>query len=112
SLPLYLQKRQLEAQRSALLGRRPNIPVQISVLEQQLRATAVEVDRLEKLVQGDAATPKELDGITSQYSLLKKQLQAQRSVLANTVEGIDGEGLSLQFKIEELELQLQKCTII
>lgn len=111
SIPLFLRKQQLEAQLTALLGRKPDIPVQISVLEQQLRATALEVKRLENLVQGDAATPKQLDDIKAEYRLLEKRLEAQKSSLANTRDGLEGEGLALRLKIEELQLGMDKCIV-
>src|SRR6186713_3331669 len=45
SVQLYLKKEQLEAQISSTLSQRPNIPVQIAALEEQLKAAQREQRR-------------------------------------------------------------------
>ncbi|HMR84279.1 MAG TPA: biotin/lipoyl-binding protein, partial [Niabella sp.] len=58
SVQLFLKKKQLEAQVVAILGKRPDIPVQLSALKEQLKTTETEKIRVANLVKGDAATPK------------------------------------------------------
>src|SRR5690554_567613 len=112
SVQLYLKKKQLEAQVTAILGKKPNIPVQISALQEQLKTTEKERTRVANLVKGDAATPKQLDDINAQIEVLKKQIDAQKSTLSISSEGIGKDVVPLQVQIEQLNDQLAKCQII
>lgn len=112
SIQLHLKKKQLEAQVAALLGKKPNIPVQLSVLQEQLRTAEQEKIRMGNLVKGDAATPKQLDDINAQIEVLKKQIEAQKSSLNISSEGIGRDIVPLQVQIEQLEDQLSKCRIV
>ncbi|MBS1776167.1 MAG: HlyD family efflux transporter periplasmic adaptor subunit [Bacteroidetes bacterium] len=112
SLQLYLKKRQLEAQVIAILGKKPNIPVQLSALQEQLKTTEKEKIRITNLVKGDAATTKQLDDINAQIEVLKKQIEAQQSTLSISSEGIGKDIVPLQVQIEQLNDQLAKCNII
>ena len=108
STQLYLKKRQLESQIRALLGRKPNITVQLSALQAQLQTAQIERTRLEKLVAGDAATRKQLDDVNAQIEVLKKQINAQQSSLKISSDGISDDVATLQVQIEQLEDQLAK----
>lgn len=112
SLQLYLKKKQLEAQVTAILGRKPNIPVQLSILKEQLSTTEKERIRVANLVKGDAATPKQFDDINAQIEVLKKQIEAQQSTLNISSEGIGKDVVPLQVQIAQLNDQLAKCQII
>lgn len=112
SVQLYLKKKQLEAQVTALLGKKPNVPLQLSVLQEQLRTAEKEKVRITNLLKGDAATPKQLDDINAQIDVLKKQIEAQKSSLNISSEGISKDVIPLQIQIEQLEDQLSKCNII
>ena len=112
SLQLYLKKKQLEAQISAIYGKKPNIPVQLSALQEQLRTYEKEQIRLTNLVKGEAATPKQLDDINSQIEVLKKQIEAQKSTLNISSEGLSKDIVPLQVQIDQLKDQLAKCKII
>jgi HlyD family secretion protein len=112
SLQLYLKKKQLEAQVTAILGKKPNIPVQISALQEQLITAEKERTRIANLVKGDAATPKQLDDINAQIEVLKKQIEAQKSTLNISSEGLGKDVVPLQVQIEQLNDQLAKCNII
>lgn len=112
SLQLYLKKKQLEAQVIAILGKKPNISVQLSALQTQLRTAEKERTRVANLVKGDAATPKQLDDINAQIEVLKKQIEAQQSTLSISSEGLGKDVVPLQVQIEQLNDQLAKCNII
>lgn len=112
SLQLYLKKKQLEAQITAILGKKPNIPVQLSALQEQLKTTEKERTRVANLVKGDAATPKQLDDINAQIEVLKKQIEAQKSTLSISSEGLSKDIVPLQVQVQQLSDQLAKCKII
>ncbi|GAB1405814.1 HlyD family efflux transporter periplasmic adaptor subunit [Lentimicrobium sp.] len=112
SLQLYLKKKQLEAQVIAILGKKPNISVQLSALQEQLKTAEKEKTRVANLVKGDAATPKQLDDINAQIEVLKKQIEAQQSSLSISSDGLGKDVVPLQVQIEQLNDQLAKCNII
>lgn len=112
STQLYLKKKQLETQIVALMAKKPNIPVQLSALQEQLKTAEVEQQRIKNLVKSDAATTKQLDDINAQIEIIKKQIAAQKSTLVISSEGINKDVLPLQVQVEQLNDQLQKCKII
>lgn len=112
STQLFLKKKQLESQMESLFAKKPNIPVQLSALQEQLKAAEVEKLRVSNLVKSDAATTKQLDDINAQIEIIKKQIDAQKSGLVISSKGMDKDILSLQIQVEQLADQLQKCRII
>jgi HlyD family secretion protein len=112
STQLFLKKKQLKSQILALLGKKPDIAVQLSALQSQLKTAETERQRIEKLVAGDAATLKQLDDVKAQIEVLKKQIAAQHSTLSISSEGIDKDVEPLQIQVEQLEDQLAKCRLV
>jgi len=112
STQLFLKKKQLESQIRALLGKKPNIGVQLSALQSQLKTAETERIRIEKLVAGDAATRKQIDDVNAQIEVLQKQIAAQLSTLSISSGGIDKDVEPLQIQVEQLEDQLAKCRLV
>ncbi|GHT41898.1 membrane protein [Bacteroidia bacterium] len=111
STQLYLKKKQLQSQIRSLLGKKPNIAVQLSALQSQLKTAETERARLEKLVAGDAATPKQMDDINAQIEVLKRQIEATKSSLDISSAGISNDAEPLQIQVEQLDDQLAKCRL-
>lgn len=112
SVQLYLKKRQLEAQIIALTGRKPNIPLQLAALEEQLKTAEREQARIGNLVKADAATPKQLDDATAQVEVVKAQIKAQKSTLNISSQGISNDATPMEIQIAQLNDQLEKSKII
>ncbi|MBA3681602.1 MAG: efflux RND transporter periplasmic adaptor subunit [Bacteroidetes bacterium] len=112
STQLYLKKKQLESQVRSTLSQKPNISAQIAALKVQLKTTEKEQQRISNLVKADAATQKQLDDVTSQVEVFKKQIEAQHSALGITSESISQQANPLQVQIEQLNDQLAKCRIV
>lgn len=112
SLQLYLKKRQLEARIAALLGTKPDIAVQLSALQEQLRKAETERQRIANLVKGDAATPKQLDDITSQITVLQRKIRAEASSLHISSTSIVKGAVPLELELRQVEDQLGKCRIV
>lgn len=108
---LALKKRQLEAQISAVLRKRPDVATQLAALQEQLRTAQRERDRVQRLRDADAATPKQADDATSVVVTLQRQIDAMRSTLGTTVQGLEGETQPLMVQIEQVEDQLRKSRI-
>jgi len=109
---LFLKKKQLELQINALLSKKPNVPAQLAALEEQARALEFEKKRIENLLRSDAATPKQLDDIKVQITVVEKQIEAQRSSLGISNSSIGKEAIALQVQIEQVNDQLQKCRLV
>ena len=111
TIQLFLKKRQLLATVRALEARRPELRKQIAAIEEQISVQMREKERVERLLKADAATGKQLDDINSSISILKKQLEAQRSSLTNTSGGITEDAAALMIQAEQLNDQLQRSRI-
>lgn len=112
SVQLWLRKKQLEAQISAVLSKRPQIAAQVASLQEQLAGAQREQARLTKLVQADAATPKQYDDATTQVQVIKKQIDAVYATLNTSTQSISEESMPLRVQIEQLNDQLAKCTLV
>jgi HlyD family secretion protein len=107
-----LKKKQLERQIRALLGKKPDISIQLSALQSQLKTAETERTRVEKLVAGNAATQKQLDDVNAQIEVLQKQIAAQQSALNISSTGISNDAEPLQIQVEQLEDQLAKFRLV
>lgn len=112
TVQLFLKKRQLQSQVSALESRQPDIGIQLAALQQQLATALRERDRIAKLVAADAATAKQLDDANAQAELVQKQIAAQRSSLTISKTGISKDATPVEIQIAQLQDQIQKCTIV
>jgi HlyD family secretion protein len=109
---LYLKKQQLKSQVSAVLSRKPNIPVQVASLQEQLRTAEREKTRISNLVAADAATTKQLDDANAQTEVIKKQISALESSLQISSSGISKDATPVEIQIAQLDDQLSKSRII
>lgn len=112
STQLFLKKKQLQAQITALLSKRPDVSVQLASLEEQQATAEKEQKRVSNLVKADAATAKQLDDVTAQLEVIKKQIEAQKSTLGISSQGISNDAIPLQVQVEQTQDQLSKCRII
>jgi HlyD family secretion protein len=112
SAALHLKREQLQAQITAILGKRPDASAQVAALQAKLQHAEEEQKRLSRLVKADAATTKQLDDANAQIAVLKKQIAAQQSSLNITSSSLHKETLPLTIELKELDDQLEKCKII
>jgi HlyD family secretion protein len=112
STQLFLKRKQLQAQISALLSKRPDVAAQVASLEEQLAFAEKEQKRVNNLVKADAATTKQLDDVNSQIEVIKKQIDAQKSSLGISSEGISKDVIPMQVQVEQTNDQLAKCRIV
>jgi len=112
TIQLHLKKQQLLATLQASQSRRPNIPVQIAGISQQIATARLEQKRVENLLKSDAANQKQLDDIHAQIEYLQKQLNAQKVSLESNDNSMEEEGAALRIQVEQLNDQLKKSYII
>ena len=112
TVQLWLKRKQLLSTVSAVLSRKPDIPVQLASLREQLKAASREQERITKLVAADAATTKQLDDINAQVQVLEKQIDAQQSAMNISTQGINKDATPVEIQVAQLDDQLLKCKII
>lgn len=111
-VPLRLQKEVLEKSIEALMVGRPDIPVQLASLEQQLATAKKEERRIQQLFQAEAATSKQMDDMSSQRQVLERQISALKSSLSIQTRSILSQTETLRAQILQIENSLEKCKII
>jgi HlyD family secretion protein len=112
STQLYLHKQQTISSKKALQSSRPDIKKQIAAIQQQIATAKSERKRFENLVKANASNQKQVDDINAQIAVLEKQLDAQKTTLQTTNQGISDNSEGVTFQAEQLQDQLQKCKII
>ncbi len=112
SIQIYLKKRQLEASLDGLESRRPDIPVQTAALARQIATAKSERQRVENLLDANAANQKQLDDLNAQIEVLQKQLAATRTGLTSQDEGLKRDADALKLQIKQIEDQLSRCRLV
>jgi HlyD family secretion protein len=104
---LYLQKMRLESGFISLGSRITTLEAQVRAIEVQLDNLLREKARIDKLVEGGAATPKQQDDINGQIALLEAQIATTRSQESS----VHAERKTLQVQISQVEDQILNCSI-
>lgn len=107
SIDHYLRKRQLMAQKSAVATRLAGIQGQINVQLQQKANLSIEKERILRLLEDKAATPKQLDDINGAVELADKQIASIQTQNA----GIREELNVVDRQIDQVNEALRKCYI-
>ncbi len=111
SLQLHLQRKQLSAQLSALIGSRPDIKAQAASLREQIAKQQTECNRVRNMLRDGAATQKQLDDIEAQIRVLESQLTATLSTLGKNTASINDNAAALEAQIDALDDRIAKCRI-
>lgn len=112
SVQLHLQRKQLVAQQSALLGSRPDVKKQVAALREQIAKQNEELRRVENMLKDGAATQKQKDDIEAQIKILERQLDATLSTLDKNTSTINNNSAALEAQIAALDDRISKCRII
>ena len=109
---LSLKKDQLLAQIKTVQSRKPDVKSQLDVFREQLKQARVDQQRMQNLVNADAATQKQLDDATTRVVILEKQTLARKNELYINTNGIDEEAQMLRVQIKQVNDQLEKAKIL
>jgi len=104
---LYLQKVRLESGFSSLGSRITTLEAQVRASKVQLENLLREKARIDKLLEGGAATSKQQDDINGQIALLEAQITTTESQESS----VHAERKTLQVQISQVEDQILKCSI-
>jgi HlyD family secretion protein len=105
---LYFNKQQLIASKSTVFSKSKNVVSQRSVLQEQLKTTLIEKNRIQNMFAENAATKRQVDEIIGKVNVLKEQIQSvetQNAPILNEVKSID-------VQIEKINDQIEKSKII
>ena len=108
---LHLQKLQLLATIKALPQKLREADSEMAVLEDQKRNLIRERDRTKNLLADKAATPKQLDDLNGEISVVEQRIKAAQRTVQVANRGILAEQEPLAAQINAIENQLRKCYI-
>jgi HlyD family secretion protein len=106
---LILKQKQLRASIQTISGKTQNAQPQVDVFKKQKDVLLREKRRVEALVQGNAATQKQLDDLNGQLEILDKQIAAIQAQTATLNKGIMGEIQPLYVQIDQLTDQIHRA---
>ena len=109
---LVLQRKQLEAMIDAVYAKTQDVGSEIAVLQERLVHLTKERERVVSLLADSAATPKQLDDITAEINVVRKQVTAVRTRISTMNRGVRSEILPLEVKIEQINEQLSRCYLV
>jgi HlyD family secretion protein len=126
SVPLALQKAQVEATIGALQQKTMDVQPQVKLLQDQISVQKTQLDnalyekaRTERLIKADAATTKQLDDINNQIDVLQKQIAVnqQQINVTETTTGTQNSTVLSEYKplrksVAEIEDQLKRTNIV
>ncbi len=107
TMPLYLQKKQLESQVASINSRKVNIQTQVGVVRQQKANLERDKTRITNMLKDGAATQKQMDDVTGGIDVFDKQIsniRSQEVALNSEIEVVGAQLAQIQDK-------LQRCTI-
>jgi HlyD family secretion protein len=111
SVQLHLKKMQLKADQSALKIGKPDISSQMSATKRELDQLEFEKKRIQRLLEGDVATQKQMDDIDAQIDVIKARLNAQKTSLNSNNEAIDAKFNAVGVQVDQLSDQIERCTV-
>jgi len=108
TIPLYLKKKQLIAQKKTTSSKLENITAQINVLKEQKKNLMIEKNRLDKLFKDGAATDKQMDDMNGNLMVVDKQIESVK--VQN--DGVTSELEIYDSQIDQINDQIKRCFII
>ena len=111
SIPLYLQKRELEEKKLSLESKIIDIDRQLAPQKASLANLKRDFNRYNTLLVKDAATQKQVDDIESQIKVTERNIDAQKQTYEKTNSNITKEMDILGVQIEQKKDLLRKCRI-
>lgn len=126
SIPLALQKAQVEATIGALHQKTMDVKPQIKLLRNEIAVQKVQLanaisekERTKRLLKADAATTKQLDDWNTQIDILQKQIAVneQQIKVQETATGTQNSTVLSEYKplrksVEQLNDQLRRTSIV
>ncbi|MEX0680063.1 MAG: HlyD family efflux transporter periplasmic adaptor subunit [Balneolales bacterium] len=107
TLALFLEIRQIEAQREAVLARLQELEAEANVLRQQKAVANLELGRIQRMYEDGSATLRQLDDTEGKVSVLERQITAAESKDIS----IHSEARVLEAQMERLRERIDRATV-
>ncbi len=111
STQLYLQKLSLLSSARGVRAQQPDIRKQTAAIQEQINTLEREQERVERLIESNAANQKQLDDIVAQLEVLRSELDAHQTVLRQSSVQVSAQSSTLEIQIAQLEDQLEKTKV-
>jgi len=108
TIPLYLKKQQLLAQKQIVFAKSKGVLSQITVLKARLKTAQTNLERTQKLAETKSATQKQLDAVLGQVAVLNQQI---KSIETQNIAVVN-EAKSISVQLSQIENQVAKSFII
>ena len=111
TVQLALKKQQLQANQLSLKAEKPDIASRISASKRELDQLKFEKERIQRLLEGDVATQKQLDDINAQIDVLTARIEAQKRQLNSATDAIEAQSQAVQVQFDQLSDQIDRCAV-
>ena len=108
TLQLYFAKQQLIASKNTVYSKSANVLSQRKVLQEQLKTTQIEKNRIHNMFAENAATKRQVDEIDGRVNVLQEQMKSVETQNAPIINEIE----SLDVQIQKMNDQIQKSKIV
>lgn len=108
TMQLYFAKQQLIASKNTIFSKSANVLSQRKVLQEQLKTTTIEKNRIDNMFAENAATKRQVDEINGRVNVLEEQIKSVETQNAPILNEIQ----SIEVQIKKIEDQIQKSKII
>lgn len=108
TIPLALQREQLEVSKAVVSSKSKGVLSQIAVLNSKLRTANTNKIRTENLIKDNAGTQKQLDDVTGEIDVIKNQIRSveiQNAPVVNELKSID-------VQLKQIDDQIEKSKIV
>jgi len=112
TIPLHLQRQQLEARIRAIRQKTQNTQPQIDILLSQKNNLERELRRLEGLLAEQAVPEQQVDDIKGKITVVQQQMAATRDQINTANRSILAEVEPLEAQLRILNDKMDRCTII
>ncbi len=108
TIPVSIKRSQLMAQRKVTFAKKLNLDAQLRVQEEQRSNLVRELNRVERMLKENAATPQQYDDLEGKL----KVTDAQTAALKSQYSLISAELSVIDAQLAEIKNQIEKCLII
>jgi len=108
TIPLFLKKQQLLAQKQIIYSKSKGVLSQIAVLKAQLETANSNLNRIKNLFKAKSATQKQLDNSLGKVSVLKNQIKS----IETQNSAVVSEAKSINAQLAQIANQITKSYII
>ncbi|MGL4994015.1 MAG: HlyD family secretion protein [Bacteroidales bacterium] len=112
TLQLTINRKELKASLQAISAQMPDISSQLDVIDEQMQKVLLDKRRIEALFLSEAATQKQMDDVSAQLELLKRERASLLSGLNIQTRSLIAQRAPLEAKIELVNDHIARSRIV